>query len=390
METNKPNDTAKELEQIKRERLRAAAMKAGKIKGEQKEEPKLEEQPEVPSEENVPKEKTPKESEKNLDNNQKNDYIVGDEDEVKIQNIIDKNFDGDINKLGKSYLDSQREFTRLYNQSKEKDKFINTLENVLQKNPKLKELINKAQQGEDVESYLNGARQEPNGKPNQSEPDKSKLDTNTVDEATLIEAGVLDATFLDNLSEVERQAVVRRARLDYLENKLPDNIAQKAIEKYEAQIGELEKQRKEKEQREKNTEIIIERYENGIAKVVENFNLDFANNEEHRQLLDEIDKRVNYLRDHNNPNVIRVDAVEIATKEVLSEKGMLKDSGKPTPPNREEPIPPTGFNANKRQAREKKATTIREKLQERRIQNYKKSLESGIPQRKEKVITINR
>lgn len=376
METNKPNDEAKKLEQIKRERLKEAARKSGKYKGEEEQE-----ENETPdNEENQEKD------EKKLDNNQNNDYIVeNDEEEDKIQNIIDKNFNGDVKKLGKSYLESQREFTRLYNETKEKDKFLNSLNNVLEKNPKLKQLIEKAEQGEDVESLLDANKEESKDKP--TETSKSKLET-SVKESDLVEAGYLDDTYLNNLTQTERDAVVRQAKLKYMEEQLPNRIAQQAAQKYQEQIDEMEKQRKKQDEQNRNKQITKERYEEGIVEVVEEYGLDFAGNEEHRKLLEEIEKRAVFFPDYNNPNVIRKDAIKLATKEVLSENGMLEEA-KAEAKKKEEEIKATGFNANRKQPAQKKPTTIAEKLQERRAEKYKRGLQSGIPQRKEEVLKIN-
>jgi hypothetical protein len=147
---------------------------------------------------------------------------------------------------------------------------------------------------------------------------------------------------------------------------MPNILANKALEEYNKQIAEREQERQRMLQEENNKRIIADRYDRGITKAVTQFDLDFAGNEEHRALLDDIENLAISIRDPQNPSVIHEDAFEMATRQVLLAKGMFD---KVTP--KKENVPEGGFNKQTRtNFSERKTETLADKLTKRRLEQY--------------------
>lgn len=269
--------------------------------------------------------------EKKLDNKENNSYINYDSDKKtntsnnevteqvdKYQKLLNETFGGDATKLAKSYLASQSEYQKLRNQAKESEKYkqaVANLDAIIDRNPKLAELLMKAAGGEDIESYLNSGL-ELKGKPN-NQLFNSKLDANTfkVDEKTLIEEGFLDGSNRENLTAIEWNTMRLEAQAEHLQQVAPERMFQS----YQQKVQEYETQR-QKEQ-EKNTIITVNKqrfnksFEDAIA-----IGFDFAG--EHKDILDEVEQLAKSILDPENPRLLHKDAVLLASKYVADNKGI--------------------------------------------------------------------
>lgn len=327
---------------------------------------------------------------KKLDNEENNDYIDDNDSEnneiEKFQSVIDKTFGGDPLKLAKSYLSSQSEFTKQRNQNQELQKQLQRYNEMIEHSPTLKKAVENAQSIEEIESLLT-SQKEPEGKPIKPE-EKSKLDVPyNVEPAELIAKGYINDQFFDNLSDIEKKAVIQRAEMKYFQDEFPKIVAQRSAEEYQKQIAEIEKQKIQRETQEKNKTLNLQRYEDGIISVVEKYGLDFASNEEHKKLLDEIDAEVIGIRDRENPDVIKPEAVEIATQLVLRRNNMLEDQTKKVAKEDMQLDNARQFNVNRRQERRSsEPTSIGEKLRQRKIERYEQQMSRGIPARKQEII----
>jgi hypothetical protein len=377
-----PNEKSIELDKIRTERRKKAYLNT---KGEDKEE-NLENK-----QENL---------QKKLDNNQNNDYIEesGDNsnvednneptEEEKLQKLIEETFGGDPLKLAKSYVSSQSNYTKLRNDYKKAEGLLNNYDTMIENSPTLKNAIENANSVEEIESLIT-SHKESNDKPKDEKlPSKLDIPTEvTVDD--LVKEGYVNEEFLRTLSETEKEAVVRRAELKYMRERLPSIIAQKSVEEATRQIEEQKNAAKQREQKEKNDDINVERYEKGITTIVEKFGLDFAGNEEDALLLDEIQKRAAYIRDPENPDVMDEDAMLIATQKVLTMKGKLNDKVEKRKKETEELVNAQNININKRQQRQsKEPVTMAEKLKARRMKNAEDNINRFLPKRKSEIIKL--
>jgi len=368
-EVNQPNETAKELENLRVQSIRDA------VKGQQ----------EKQKETNNSQENSTKD-EKKLDNDQKNDYIIDNqedssseltENEEDLKAFIENTFQGDEVKLAKSYKESQRQYTKLQNELKKRDTTLSELSNVLENNPKLVELLDKASQGEDIESLLSTKQQESQDKPNTTVEAESKLSTtNDVSKEQLIEAGLVNESFLEKLTSQEQESVLRQAKIQYMETVLPQRIAEKSAQEYEKRIAELERQRSQKMEEDKNRRIVEERYDKGIETVVEKFGLDFANNEDHAALLEDINRLTANIGDPANPSVIHESAVEIATEQVLKSRGMFDNLRQERPNTTSTTTKPNinteGFNKQTRTETKKQGNSLADKLAQKHAEEFER------------------
>lgn len=373
-ELNTPNETAQNLEQIRKDRLKEA-YKNQKAKNDPKEEEVVEE---------VPEEKQEKD-EKKLDNDEKNPYIkegkeeVSDED-AKYTKLYEQQFKGDPVKAVKSWSETQREYMKLKNSVKEKEEYFTKLSAMVEKNPLLAEVIEKAEENEDIESFLASKFQE-SSKDKPAEQSKSKpnitndLDTE-IDEKTLIESGYLDTAekefaTADQWAEKRRQASIR-----YMYKELPNRLAKQTATEYKKQIEQMEQQRKAEEREAANKKLIETRYLDGIQRISEEYGFDFVNNEEHKALLDEIDRRAAGIRDTDNPAVIDEDAVDIATEYVLRKQGLIDQfRDNKVDPKKPELYDKNQLNVNVRHKRgEGEPTTVNEKLRRRHLEQYERQI----------------
>lgn len=362
-------------------------------------------------------------SDKKLDNDQNNSYIKdkdedsnedeqsSDEQQPDEEGVVDEStdketleeyekvlkdtFGGDPRKAVKSWKESQKNYTKLRKEKKEKEEQIKYINNLVEKNPMLGDIIKTAAKKgdlskDDLQNFLNEGQQEPSGKPNNTSSE-SKLDIvdegfdlNDIDESTLAESGYIDQDRKEQLSSSEWSSLKRRARLKYAENELPDRIAEKAYQKFQQQIDEAQEKQKQKQRQEKIQQKNAERYEQGMERVVDEFDLDFAGNEEHEQLLDEIEQVAVNIRDPQDDSVIHPNAMYLATLQVMEDKGMNpkpstdvdKEVEKAKQDADESFDKRTGFNANTKQpGGDNKPETAAEKLKQRNLQRYKNEQE---------------
>lgn len=393
---NRPNDTAQELDKLREDSLKQAIKNSRKFPGsdEPDETPPADDtsssddnDTEIKTDD---KEKTDntKKSDKKLDNDDKDSYI----DDNEFERVLNDTFDGDGTKAVKSWKESQKAYTKLYNEANELKQNTQQFQKFLQENPALVKLIKRAEEGEDIESLIRESAEPEKANPTNDSSNDSKLDVPNdadVTDEELIEKGFVNKEFLEDLSEDERRSVLRRAKIKYLESELPKRIAQKGAEEYRKQIDEIKQREKQEREEEETNKTISQRYDDGIDTIVKRFDLDFANNDEHRSLLNEINGFVANIRDPQNPNLIHENAVELATEHILKSKGMLSDLDKgkvdTSKPKKDEEVPDGGFNANRRTPPERKATSISEKLDKRHRESYEKYQEMNPAKRSQQL-----
>lgn len=372
MDTNTPNETTKKMEQLRKDRLKEA-LDNEKNKGKKSQE-----------------EETEQESEKKLDNDQKNDYIDNestDEVDDKNKELFEKQFKGDPLKAVKSWRETQREYMKLKNSSKEKDEYFNQLSNLVEQYPILGEAIEKAENDEDIESFLASKFQESEqDKPTKQSKSKPNItdDTLDVDEKTLIESGYLDENEKSFANAQDWQEKKRQASIRYMYNELPNKLAKQTAQEYQKQIDQLEEKRRKEQIQKKNEQLIEERYLNGIEEITNKFGLDFVNNEEHKSLLKEIDRRAASIRDVDNPAVIDEDAVEMATERVLKRNGLIDQVKKQKQPEKPDLYDKkNNFNvSSKRDSSSGKPKTVADKLQNRHLENYERQIAKRVNTKK--------
>lgn len=379
METNRPNETTQQMEQLRKDRLKEAYTKQ-KNKGKPKEEEEIEE-----NSDNVEEK-----SEKKLDNDQKNDYIdseTTDDVDSKNKELFEKQFKGDPLKAVKSWRETQREYMKLKNSSKEKDEYFQKLSSLVEQNPLLGEAIEKAENNEDIESFLASRFQESEqDKPTKQSKSKPNVtdDTLDVDEKTLIESGYLDENEKSFANAQDWQERKRQASIRYMYNELPNRLAQQTAQQYEKQIEQLEQKRREEQTQKKNKELIEKRYLDGIEQITNKYGLDFVNNDEHKSLLKEIDRRAASIRDVDNPAVIDEEAVEMATERVLRSNGLLdqvKQQRQPEKPDLYDKK--NSFNvSSKRDNSSSKPKTVADKLKNRHLESYERQIAKRVNTKK--------
>lgn len=392
--TAKPNETAQELEQQRKQSIKNAF---GNSKTEEKNK-----NDEI-SEDNT-KEKVDNPEEK-LDNENNNSYINDEKPEKEsgqdkpsqddsvdeYEKVLNDTFGGDPKKAVKSWKESQKNYTKLRQESKEAQQKIETLDNLLKKNPKVDEILSLAlDKGEitddDLQNFLRGDR-EPQGKPTDTSPDKSKLeivdDVDNIDEQKLADEGLLDLSNKKLLNSTEWEQLRRQAALKYAQKNLPKQVAQQAYTELKQQIDENKRQEEQKKEAQKNQQVNSERYQKGIERVVEELNIDFAGNPEHGEMLDEIETLAANIRDPKNKNVIHPNAIYLATLEVAKEKGIQTSPATNTNKQAEEAKQQAeealedkmGFNkAGNSTPTQSQPQTIGEKLRQRRLESYNKEL----------------
>jgi len=355
--TGSPNDTANELDNIRKQRIKDA----------------------YSSNKNMDTEGKNKKDEKKLDNDQKNSYIKGEDDKSsdssdksddkkdksenqtsKEERIYREQFNEDPLKAVKSWSNSQTNYNKLRREHQEALEELERLKTERQSKPNTNE--------------------EPNGKPNNSE--ESKLPSNTDDtsysvgEAELSKAGYIDASDKSHYSDSEWNQLVLEAKYAYLDKEMPNRIAQKTMK----QIQEAQAKQEEENRKKENQRINRERYNKGFNTLVEDYGLDFAGNEEHEKLLDEIEAEAAVLRDRRNPDLLKENAMEIAAREVFREKGLKfpsqENSSNSKDDIKKETFEDDGFNRkNDRRSEEKKPETWGDALRKRRLDGYKQSME---------------
>lgn len=363
------------------------------------------------------KEESEEKSEKKLDKEEKNSYINNDEDSEKdeqstdkkeqtdkeseesespdeYEQILEETFGGDPKKAVKSWKESQKSFGKLRKEKKQKEQQLQYLNNLVEENPMLGDIIKTAaEKGEiseqDLQNFLSEGNQEPDGKPKQSSSEgklevvDDEFSVDDVDTKTLAESGYIDPDKKDSMSPSEWRILKRQAAVKYAEDKLPQRLASKAYQQFQSQIDEAQKQKKQKERQKQNRQKNAERYEQGLERVVDEFNLDFAGNEQHEQLLDEIESVAVNIRDPQNNDVIHPNAIYLATVQVMEDKDMQlqksKDVDKEVEKAKQDADESfdkrTGFNANTKKKSDDKPESLADKMSQQHFQQYQKEQE---------------
>lgn len=391
--TAQPNQTAKELEQQRINSIRASFTKN-----------KSEPYTKIDESENKIDNNTENNKEI-LDNDQKDSYISGENKNEKesgedkptrkndleeYEKVLNDQFGGDGRKAVKSWKESQKGYTKLRQQSKEMQQQIDALNSLLERNPKVEEILNLAlEKGEvtdaDLQNFLRGGR-EPQGKPNiTSQESKLEIVDNVedIDEQTLADSGLLDLSKKELLSSTEWDLARRQAVLTYAQRNLPNQIAKSAYQHLKQQIDDERRREIEQQKAIENQQKNTERYQKGIERVVDEFNLNFAGNSEHEKLLEDIEKLAVNFRDPRDRNLIHPNAIYLATLEVLNEKGIKVQPS--VDPNKEAERAKQeaekaledkiGFNKTGIQPSNTQPKTIAEKLRQRHLQGYQKELQ---------------
>lgn len=348
---NLDNDETKKLEELKREKLRKEL--GSEKSGDSNEK-----------------------DEKKLDNDEKNSYIDNDEDSEDEVNsykeLLEKKFDGDPIKLAKSYKNSQSEFSKtnkklseLEKQLKEKEEKLKEIEG----NDTIKALLElgKELSKEDIERLKgNGKRASADDKPKKTNT-AGKL---KIGEDELAEAGFIDPSQKDAYTDSEWRSLLQEAKFAYLDDVYPDKVAEKAEER----ILEKQKEREKEQLREKSREEYLTRYVEGVKRVVDQYDVDFEGNDEHKKLLDEIDRRADLARDPDNPLVIDKEAVDVAAQIVLERNG-IKRKQQDDRNTRNDNSFKSGFDVNNRNSGNSgKPSSVQEALKQRKLEEYKKTI----------------
>lgn len=372
----KPNETAKELERLRKESIKKAY---DNTKNRNK---KDESEDEIPPES--------KSQEKKLDNDEKNDYIEenesssetsdGDEVEDKDKELFEKQFKGDPVKAVKSWRETQRAYMKLQNSTKEKDEYFNKLSKMLEDNPLLEEVIEKAENNEDIESFLASKfKESEQDKPKEQSKSKPNITENIdgVDEKTLFESGYLDPAEREHITADQWDEKRRQASIRYMYNELPNRMAEQAATKYQEQIEEANRQRELRKAEDRNKQLIEDRWLDGIEKISTEYGFDFVNNEEHQELLKDIQKRTSAYRDPDNMSVIGEDAVEIAAERVLRERNLINQfkTDEPSAPSKDKNLyDKNQLDVNVRNKATSEPKTVADKLSKRHLESYQRQM----------------
>lgn len=314
---------------------------------------------------------------------------VGSTDSEK-KSLLENVFQGDTSKMEKSYLESQREYNRLNQKHKEilsdydKTKNLNdNVENVLNQNPALRSLFEKATQGQDVESLINQMSKPSQGKSTGSiDPsDQGKLETDEFLPTTerLIELGYIKQN-LDNLTDFDRERAVLNAQSKYMREKTPELIQNQVNNA----LSNARQEEQKKSEIQKLTDENTTRFEDGFDQAVINYGLNFTG--EHKDLFDEIYTEAKAMRDPSEQRLIRENAVDIATREVLNRHNIQpnqnnqssndtdKSDGKKDQKKRI--FSTSGNSGSGEKPKNSEPTTVEEKMRQRRLERSDSEMKS--------------
>lgn len=332
------------------------------------------------STENKENEKNLENPEKKLDFDQKNSYISEDE---KLLEIFEKQFNKDGTKAVKSWKETSSALDRLKNEYNKIQNQYQSIEQILEKNPKLADLVEKAYKGEDIQNFFEQKNTESKDKLDnvrvESKLTPDKVDVNT-DE--LVSRGYISKVDLEYMTPEQKSYAIRQAKLAYIEDTLPERITEKAAKR----IEELEKQRQLEAAKQKNIQTNIERYEKGIDTILAEYKLDLDG--EHKDLVAEINQRAKFIRDPHNPDLISSDAVFLATQATLMSKGIqverrnternIEDAKRRT-----DDIYYSRFDTNTRHNSDNKPKTLADKLRDRKLQQFDKEVNKRFTSRRD-------
>lgn len=331
---------------------------------------------------NQQQENNSQKSEKKLDIDEKNSYIS--EEEKKLIDIFEKQFQKDGVKAVKSWKETTSALHKMDNEYKTIKQRYDSIEQVLEQNPNLAKLVEKAYNGEDIQNFFEERSKESNiGKPvdtrTESKLNRSQVDV-SVDE--LVEKGYLKKDELDYMTPEQKSYVIRQAKVVYAEDTLPDRI----FEKTTKQIEEYERQKQLEKEQARNQQLNIERYNKGIQSILNEFKFD--PNGEHADLHKEIMQRVKYIRDPKNSNLISDDAVFLATQATLLSRGIQlepKNTEKTVTESKENISKMFGrtFDANTPQGSSNRPKNLMEKLREKNQKQFEREVSGRFKNRKD-------
>jgi len=294
------------------------------------------------------------------------DITGGNSDSVSddpVDNLISNTFGGDPKKIAKSYLESQRAYTKLQSQLGERDQRLQKYESQLQQfdqiltqYPDLAQQVEKAVRGQ-YESPA-AVRQEPQGKPSPDAYSGKLGDATLPTEQTLIDAGYLDQNARNNYSTMDYQQRVMEAQMRYMQQELPNQIMQRTMEQLQQQQQQQQRQQYEQQIQQHNNERFNESFDKAVSKYGLNFN------DTHAHLFDEITQAVTAFRDPSNKDLINPRAVELATQLVLESHDMLPSPSAPKPQQPSAPVGDDGFNSSKGATIQSKPTDFASKQQQ--------------------------
>jgi len=280
-----------------------------------------------------------------------------------IDNLISNTFGGDPKKIAKSYLESQRAYTKLQSQLGERDQRLQKYESqlqqfdqILQQYPDLANQVEKAVRGQ-YESPA-AARQEPQGKPVPNAYSGKLGDDALPTEQTLIDSGYLDSNARNNLSSFDYQQRVMAAQMQYMQTELPNQIMQKTMQQLQQQQQQYQAQQYQSQIQQQNDERFNESFDRAVSKYGLNFN------DTHAHLFDEITEAVTAFRDPRNKDLINPKAVELATQLVLESHEMLPSSQPTAPQIPQQPVGDDGFNSSRSATIASKPTDFASKQQQ--------------------------
>lgn len=302
------------------------------------------------------------------------------EEPTNIESVLNKVFKGDVSNLEKSYLESQREFGKVNSQltealkaQGESERTIANINAVLNQNPTLRNAFEKAVKGEDVESLI---IQKPEG--------KSEVPTNNgkfsevqneflPDVNRLIELGYLSKDKVEALTDQDRQSAVLQAQAVYMQRELPNLVTQQV----NSVIAKANEEKANADRLKELQDTNNSRINNGFDNVIKEHGLEFSGKD--RDLFDEIFEEAKSFRDRGNPQLLRENAIELATREVLAKHGRsLNANLSEEPPTQTEPKRQfsTSDKPGKTSRETKKELTLEERMSQRHLTNSSREFTS--------------
>lgn len=225
----------------------------------------------------------------------------------KYDNILKNTFgftDEEINdkarKAAKSWSETQSIATKAKQEASQHKQIVDNLNAVLEKYPSLYDQLHLAAKGQYVE---NPQKQEPIGQPT----NKGELDYD-VSEDELVRSGYLKAEDLEGMDELSKQRKILRAEARYIREQESKNY----MNDIKTQQENLRKQQEIQRLTAENKR----RAEEGFDNFVRSYGVNFAELEP--DVINQIQKRMQYTLDPSNPNLIAEDAFEIAASRVLN------------------------------------------------------------------------
>lgn len=258
---------------------------------------------------------------KTVDNDKNNDYIKtdttnadnnADSGDDKVKNLLEKTFNNNTEELAKAYLNSQREYQKIRQTTKQQEEVLNYFKQLSEKSPMFEKVLDALENDIPLETVLqSNAKQEPK-QVNQHTTNGKSNNVSVFDDipvGDLVSNGYLDKYTYDNSSSIEREAMLQRARMNYM----PKYMAKQAANEYQREMQEIEKRRTIEQKKQE----LQRRYNDSFDNVISKYNFDFTKNPE---ILDEVDALVPTFLDPKDRSLYREDAFERAFLDVVNSK----------------------------------------------------------------------